>query len=66
MTASSAPDRCPGPQGLLIENPKQAPRQASPAVREIAPRCELIQSDTPRKARGLMNWAASKAVGLLV
>jgi hypothetical protein len=26
----------------------------------------LPQSDTPREAGGLMSWAASKAVGLLV
>ncbi len=27
---------------------------------------ELMESDTPRKAGGLMSWAASKAVGPLV
>ena len=37
--------------------------------RSISPRCvrEVLQcseSDTPRKAGGLMSWAASKAVGL--
>jgi hypothetical protein len=32
---------------------------------EIEPRIKN-QSDTPRRAGGLMNWAASKAVGPLV
>jgi len=37
-------------------------------IRKVAIFCHRIktESDTPRKAGGLMSWAASKAVGLMV